>query len=64
MSNTRVDVIQETSPMETSQGRDLLIIEWGPMTRSRTKQVNQVMGLFVQSTIDETSIYVRKESLF
>lgn len=55
------DAIQETSPTKTCPGRDPLINGGGPMTRSRAKQVNQVIGLLVQSTIDDTSIFMHKK---
>lgn len=35
------DVIQESSLKMVSSSRDLLIIEGGPMTQSRAKQVKQ-----------------------
>lgn len=58
------DAIQETSPTKTCPGRDPLINGGGPMTRSRAKQVNQVIGLLVQSTIDDTSIFLHKKNKF
>lgn len=42
----------------------MLIIEAGPMTRSRTKPINQAMGLFMLLTIDETTILAREEASF
>lgn len=46
--------------MNTSLGKDALIVEEGPMTGSRVKRVKEAVGLFVQVAKDETSILANK----
>ena len=58
------DMIQESSPTKASGRRDPLIIDGGPMTRSRTKQVKQAMGLLVQETIDGTMFEAQNGATF
>lgn len=53
------DVIHGT---KVSSGKDLLIVEEGPMVRSRTKRVKEVMGLFVQVMVDETLFMASKST--
>lgn len=56
----RDDVIQG---MKTSSTKDPMIIEEGPMTRSQTKQIKEMIGLLFQSIMDETSILTSKRQV-
>lgn len=50
--------------MMTRLGKDLLIVDEGPMTRERAKQVKEVIGLLVQATMDDLMFYTKKETSF
>lgn len=55
------DMIQGT---KTSQSKDPLIVEEGPMTRSQANRVKDAMRLLAQVAVDEKLIMASKESSF
>lgn len=52
-------MIQGTIETRVSPGKDLLLVEEGPMTRSRAKQVKEAMTLVVQATVDDMAILTK-----
>lgn len=59
-----IDVIYGTKAMKASPSKDPLIVEKGPMTRSRAKRVKEAMELIAQATVDETLIKASKSTSF
>lgn len=56
-------MIYGTKATNTCPGKDLLIVEEGPMTRSRTKMAKEAKGLLVQATMDETRTWRAKKQV-
>lgn len=50
--------------MKASLGKDLLIVEEVPMTRSQAKRVKEAIRLLAEITMDKTLIIAIKEKKF